>query len=39
MLPIKLSDMGMDNFKLFLQLFGVLLIICMLVYIKLSSKK
>jgi len=37
-LPMKLADWGMDNFKLFMQIFSVVLILIILVYVALSSK-
>ncbi len=36
--PLKISDWDMEQYKLILQLFSIVLIVVMLVYIALSSR-
>lgn len=36
--PFKISDWNMDQYKLILQLFSIVLIVVLLVYIALSSR-
>ena len=36
--PLKISDWDMDQYKLILQLFSIVLIVVLLVYIALSSR-
>jgi hypothetical protein len=38
-LPIKITDWSTNDYELYLQLLGVLVIIIMLIYIGLSSKE